>query len=249
VRLTGSRVLVTGATSGIGAATARVLATRGATLLLHGRDASALHAIGEELAASCRAAELTHSAEVRDLAEWAEHGGGVDVLVGNAGVGYAGELATMPLETIETLVAVNVTANLVLARSLLPGMLSRGSGALVFVGSLAGAMGVARESAYSATKAAVHTLASSLCSELAGTGVSVSVFVPGVVDTPFFSRRGTPYERDWPPPISAQAAAESLVRQLASGSAEAFAPRWLRLPARLRGAMPRLVERAQRLVG
>jgi short-subunit dehydrogenase len=249
VQLTGSRVLVTGATSGIGAATARALATRGATLLLHGRNASALHAIGDELGAACRIAELAHTAEVRDLAEWAEHGGGVDVLIGNAGAGYAGELATMPLETIETLVAVNVTANLLLARSLLPGMLSRGRGTLVFVGSVAGAMGVPREVAYSATKAAVHTLGESLRGEVAGTGVRVSVFVPGVVDTPFFSRRGTPYERGWPRAIPVDLAAHALVRAVASDRVETFAPRWLRFPARLRGGMPRLVEKAQRLVG
>jgi short-subunit dehydrogenase len=242
-------VLVTGATSGIGAASARALADRGATLLLHGRNPEALHAIGEELGAARRAADLSSVSEARALAGWAEDSGGVDVLIGNAGIGYAGDFAGMPLETIEALVALNVTANLVLARSLLPGMLARGSGMLVFVGSVAGAMGVPREAAYAATKAAVHTLGDSLRGELAGSGVTVSVFVPGVVDTPFFTRRGQPYERGWPRPIPAGTAAEALVRQVAAARAEAFAPRWLRFPARLRGAMPRVVEKAAQRFG
>jgi short-subunit dehydrogenase len=239
-------VLITGATSGIGAATARALAGRGATVLLHGRDPRALRVIGDELGAAWCSADLGRAAEARALAEWS---GSADVLIGNAGIGFAGEFAVMPSETIETLVAVNVTANLVLARALLPGMLRAGSGALVFVGSVAGAMAVPCEAAYSATKAALHTLASSLRGELAGTGVRVSVFVPGVVDTPFFARRGHPYERGWPRPIPASVAAESLVRQVSSGSPETFVPGWLRLPARLAGALPRVVERATQRFG
>lgn len=249
MQLKGRRVLVTGATSGIGSATASALADRGATLLLHGRNAHALRAVGEQLGAAYRAADLACLAEVRELAEWAQAGGSIDVLIANAGIGFAGEFATMPLETLEALVRVNVTANLVLARALLPGMLRAGSGRLVFVGSVAGAMAVPHEAAYSATKAAIHTLGESLRGEVAGTGVLVSVFVPGVVDTPFFRRRGKAYERRWPRPMPARAAADALLRQVSTGDPEAFAPRWLRFAARLHGAMPRVVERAAQRFG
>src|SRR6266545_384607 len=167
----------------------------------------------------------------------------VDLLVSNAGAGWAGDLAAMPLDLAERLVTLNLVAPVRLTRLLLPGMLERGGGHLVYVTSIAGATGVAREAVYAATKAGLGTFADSVREEVAGSGVTVSVVVPGVVDTPFFDRRGSAYDRSWPAPIPAQRVARALLRAISSDRAEVFAPAWIRLPARFKGAAPGLYRR------
>ncbi len=110
-------------------------------------------------------------------------------------------------------------------------------------------MAVEHEAVYSATKAAVNVLAASVRHEVAAHGVGVSVVVPGVVDTPFFARRGVPYTRRFPRPVPASAVAAGIVRAVDRGRTEVFVPRWLRLPARLRGAAPGLTDALQRRFG
>src|SRR6266511_1958023 len=166
-----------------------------------------------------------------------ERHGRVDLLVSNAGAGWAGDLAAMPLDLAERLVTLNLVAPVRLTRLLLPGMLERGGGHLVYVTSIAGATGVAREAVYAATKAGLGTFADSVREEVAGSGVTVSVVVPGVVDTPFFDRRGSAYDRSCPAPTRA------LLRAISSDRAEVFAPAWIRLPARFKGAAPGLYRR------
>jgi len=108
----------------------------------------------------------------------------VDVLVNNAGIGWAGPFAGMPDAVADELVAVNLRAPIELTRALLPGMCRR-SGHLVYVTSIAGRVGVAGESVYAASKAGLDVFAESLRLELAGQAVAVSVVVPAVVDTGF----------------------------------------------------------------
>jgi short-subunit dehydrogenase len=144
----------------------------------------------------------------------------------------------MPAEALDRLPAVNLCAPIALTRALLPGMQERGLGRLVFVTSIAGRLGVAGESVYAATKAGLDCFAESLRQELAGSAVTVGVVVPGVVDTPFFERRGAPYHRQRPRPISATVIAEAVVRCVETGAAEVYAPRWLRLPVAIRGVLP-----------
>src|SRR6266508_4366009 len=91
-----------------------------------------------------------------------ERHGRVDLLVSNAGAGWAGDLAAMPLDLAERLVTLNLVAPVRLTRLLLPGMLERGGGHLVYVTSIAGATGVAREAVYAATKAGLGTFADSV---------------------------------------------------------------------------------------
>jgi short-subunit dehydrogenase len=239
MRLEGSIALVTGASSGIGRAVAPLLAERGATLALAGRDQAALASIAERTGGQPLAADLAAPGGAEQLAELVlERWGRVDLLISNAGAGWAGELATMPLEVPERLIALNLLAPVRLTRLLLPGMLERGSGHLVYVTSIAGATGVAREAVYAATKAGLATFADSLREEVAGAGVTVSVVVPGVVDTPFFERRGSAYDRSWPAPIPAGRVARAVLRAVVDDRAEVFAPAWIRLPARLKGAGP-----------
>lgn len=244
MRLEGSIALVTGASSGIGRAVAPLLAERGATLALAGRDQAALASIAERTGGLPLAADLAAPGGAERLAELVlERWGRVDLLISNAGAGWAGELATMPLEVAERLIALNLLAPVRLTRLLLPGMLERGSGHLVYVTSIAGATGVAREAVYAATKAGLASFADSLREEVAGAGLTVSVVVPGVVDTPFFDRRGSAYDRSWPAPIPAERVARAVLRAVADDRAEVFAPAWIRLPARLKGAVPGLYRR------
>ena len=125
----------------------------------------------------------------------------------------------------------NLLAPVQLARLLLPGMAERRAGHLVFVSSIAGATGVRYEAVYAATKAGLNCLAESLRYEMTGNGVGVSVVLPGAVDTPFFSRRGRPYERRWPAPIATDQVARAIIGAVTQhGRAEVYVPGWLPLP-------------------
>jgi short-subunit dehydrogenase len=223
---------------------APLLARHGAHLALAGRDQQALAEIADLTGGEPLAAELAEPGGAERLADLAlERWGRVDLLVSNAGAGWAGDLAAMPLEIADRLIALNLVAPVRLTRLLLPGMLERGSGHLVYVSSIAGATGVAREAVYAATKAGLATFADSVREEVAGAGVTVSVVVPGVVDTPFFDRRGSAYDRSWPAPIPADRVARAILRAISSDRAEVFAPAWIRLPARFKGAVPGLYRR------
>lgn len=237
MRLDDARALVTGASSGIGAATVRQLTLAGARPLSVGRDERALS--GEHLVADLRDPDAP-----RSIADWA---GDVDLLVCNAGFGWAGPLDGLAPDAIAEMVTVNLTAHLVLARLLVPGMVARRRGHLVLVSSIAGCMGVADEAVYAATKAGLRTFADSV--RLAHREIGVTTVVPGVVDTPFFERRGTAYDRSRPKPVSADTVAAGLLDAVRRNRSEVFTPGWLRFPARLRGAAPGLVDRLQRRFG
>ncbi|WP_033289578.1 SDR family NAD(P)-dependent oxidoreductase [Amycolatopsis jejuensis] len=230
--------LVTGASSGIGAATARLLARSGIHVLLHGRDKDRLTALAAETGGTVVPADLAEPGAAAELATRAlEITGSVDLLVNNAGVGWAGPLPELSGERLRHLVAVNLTAPLELTRALLPSMLSQHSGQIVFVSSIAGRTGVAGEAVYAATKSGVDAFADSLRFELHGTGVTVGVVVPGVVRTEFFERRGRAYTRSTPRPVSAERVAAAVVRA-AGHPGDYYVPRWLRIPVALRGAVP-----------
>ena len=149
----------------------------------------------------------------------------------------------MDHDDIETLVTANLTAPIRLTRALLPAMVERRRGGLAYVTSIAGRTGVAGEAVYAATKAGLDGFAESLRLELRGTGIGVGVLVPGVVNTRFFERRGRPYGRSRPRPLDAGPVAAALVRIVESGDAEAYRPRWLRLPVAVRGAAPGVYRR------
>jgi short-subunit dehydrogenase len=140
----------------------------------------------------------------------------------------------------EELVRVNLLAPIRLAELLLPGMLERGAGHIVNVASIAGHVGVRHEAVYSATKAGLIVFSESLRYEVAGSGVGVTVVAPGVVDTAFFEREGRPYIRSFPRLIGAARVARAIVKAVERNRAEVFVPRWMAVPARLRGAIPGL---------
>jgi short-subunit dehydrogenase len=241
MEIRGAVALVTGASSGLGRATAELLAGGGATVLAHGRDEAALASLADLTGAVPLVEELAEPGAAGRLAAKALGvKGRVDLVVANAGTGYAGDVSTMDESTAGRLIAANLTAPIELTRALLPAMLDRGRGGLCYVGSIAGRTGVGGEAVYAATKAGLDTFAASLRQELTGTGIQVGVFVPGVIATAFFERRGRPYGRMAPRQLPVGSAAKALVGLIEAGAAERYLPRWLGLPVAIRFTAPAL---------
>src|SRR5580692_8612083 len=239
-RLTGLRAAITGGSSGIGAATARELAARGVRVAIAGRNAAALERVAADTNGSVVLGDLREpgcaqhiiDASVDDL-------GGLDILVSNAGIGWAGPFASMSDSDIDAVLDVNLRAAAHLARAAIPHLRS-GKGRLVFVGSIAGLVGVTGEAWYSATKAGLGCLAETLRAELRPAGIGVSLVSPGVVDTAYFERRKAPYRRRYPRLISAETAAAAVVNAIEHGRDDVVVPPWLSLPARVKVSFPGL---------
>jgi short-subunit dehydrogenase len=232
--------LVTGASSGIGTAVAERLAADGDwRLLLNGRDEDRLGQVATRTGGVPLAADLADPrARVRLAEDALVHSGRVDALVAGAGIGWAGPFAAMPPEDIDDVLAVNLNATLQLVRLLLPGMVDRRCGRVVLIGSVAGSVGVRGEAVYAAAKAGLTAFADSLRYELAQSGVRVSMVLPGAVDTPFFQRRGAPYRRERPRPVSAVRVADAVSGTLRTGRPNSYVPSWMAVPAWLHGTAP-----------
>jgi short-subunit dehydrogenase len=240
MRLVGAVALVTGASSGIGAATAAALARAGARLILTGRDEDRLASVAAQTGAIALSADLAEPDGPDQLIKSAlAEAGRIDVLICNAGAGWAGPIGDLSGSKATELIAVNLLAPVQLARLVAPGMAERGTGRLIFVSSIAGRTGVRNEAVYAATKAGVNYLAESLGYELAGTGAGVSLVLPGVVDTPFFRSRGRPYDRRLPAPIPPERVARAILQAAQRDLDVVFVPGWLRFPAWLHGTSPR----------
>ena len=139
MRLTDAVVLVTGASAGIGHAAAVRFATRGARVLVHGRDPERTQKVADEVRGRPLVADLASPSDRQRLAADAlDAFGRVDVLVNNAGFGYSGPVSAMPVDVIRRLIDVDLLAAIELTRSLLPGMVERNHGAICFVTSIAG---------------------------------------------------------------------------------------------------------------
>jgi|YNPBryunderm2012_1023409.scaffolds.fasta_scaffold04890_5 short-subunit dehydrogenase len=196
----GRRALVTGASSGIGAALAKQLAEQRAVLLLTGRDSGAL----EACAGGCRAAgakvttvagDLTDPAVVARLGEGAAALKGLDLLVHNAGVTMNALFTELELPVLRRVMEVNFFAAVALTKEVLPQLVAA-KGEITVISSLIGLVGVPTRTAYAASKHALHGFFSSLRVELRQAGVGVTLVCPGYVDTPMRSRAlkgdGTP---------------------------------------------------------
>jgi short-subunit dehydrogenase len=185
-------IAITGASAGIGRATALRLARDGAVVLLNARRADKL----EEVAAAIRAAggqavavpgDVTHEADMQALVDRAvERFGRLDVMLCNAGYGIAGSIDDISLAQMQSLMAVNYTGTFLAARAALPQFRKQGQGHVIMVSSIAGRRGVPYMGAYSATKFAQVGLAECMRGEFAGSNIHVSIVCPVSTDTEFF---------------------------------------------------------------
>jgi NAD(P)-dependent dehydrogenase (short-subunit alcohol dehydrogenase family) len=173
-------VLVTGGTSGIGRATAGLLARRGATVIISGRDESRGRAVADEIGGRFVRADLTSADDVRRLAAEA---GDVDVLVNNAGFWELAPTAQTSPAGFDTMIAVNLRAPFFLTAAVAPGMVARGRGAIVNVSTMVAARGMAGMAGYAASKAALEALTRSWAAEFGPAGVRVNAVALGPTNT------------------------------------------------------------------
>jgi len=220
-------VLITGASSGIGAALARRLAGPERRLTLLGRDAARLRAV----AAGCRGQVETISVDVVDAAamtaviDSAFATEPVDLVVANAGISGG---------DAQTLMAINVQGVVNTVEPAIPHWRARGRGQLALMSSLAGFRGLPNAPAYCASKAAVRLYGEGLRGKLGRIGIRVSVICPGFIDTPLTANNPFPM----PFMMTAEAAAERIVRGLAKNRARIAFPRRLYWPTLFGSLLP-----------
>lgn len=189
MQLHDKRVVLTGASSGIGREVAQLLAARGARLLLVGRRAEALQEVEKSIRAtggiaSCVVADLTSGDGPQAVVAEANRTlGGVDLLINNAGVSSFGAFADTDPAMIEMIYRTNIVAPALLTRALLPQMIAQGHGRIVNLGSIFGSLGFAWFAAYSSSKYALRGFSEALRRELHDTGVGVTYVAPRAVKT------------------------------------------------------------------
>jgi len=199
MRLKGAVVVITGASSGIGKASALAFAAKGARLALGARRLDRLNAVAKICLergspdVSVRRLDVGNSSDARAFVAAAlrDHER-IDVLVNNAGLGWMGRLHEMPEEKVEELLATNIRGVIATTQAALPAMLGKRRGVIINVSSVVGFRASPYSAVYSATKHAVVGLSHALRGELSGTGVKVCVVYPGVTKTEFFNSTEAP---------------------------------------------------------
>ncbi|TRD10567.1 SDR family NAD(P)-dependent oxidoreductase [Erythrobacter insulae] len=226
---TGKVIWITGASSGIGAALARDAASRGAHIVLSGRDEARL----AEVAADCGETliipfDVRDDAALADATAKAIHWkGGVDVAFANAGVSQRSRALKTDMQVYRDIIDIDLTAQIAFSQGLIGHMTERGSGALAFISSIAGKVGVPMRTAYSAVKFGLAGYGDALRGELSQTGVNVHVIYPGSVATDVArnamvadgSKRGVS-DRAIDEGIPAADAARKMLDEMAAGTRE-----------------------------
>jgi NADP-dependent 3-hydroxy acid dehydrogenase YdfG len=235
MEISGKVMIITGASSGIGAATARVAAEAGARLVLAARRKDRLEALAEELGALAMTTDMRDPEQIHRLVEAAvDRYGGVDVLINNAGQGLHVPLEEIRVEDLASIMQLNVYGALLAMQAVIPVMRSRGGGSIVNVSSGTTRMpSPAGASAYAATKAALNTLSQAARAELADDGIAVSTIYPFVTVSEFHDtlRAGSgPRPRPGLVPDTAERVADVILDLVRTGDAEAVL-----VPEHLRG--------------
>lgn len=232
-------ILITGASSGIGAALARLYALEGVGLALGGRDAGRLAAVADD----CRAAGAEVGEAIVDvtdsgaMASWIAEADGrrpIDLVIANAGISAGTADGLERPEQLRAIFAVNVDGAFNTVLPLLPAMCRRGRGQIALMSSLASFRGFPGASAYSASKAALRVWGEGLRGELSRTGITVSVVCPGFVVSPLTA--DNPYPM--PMLMPAEQAARIIRHGLAKGRARIAFPLPMYVAAWLLGALP-----------
>jgi short-subunit dehydrogenase len=226
----GKRVVITGASSGIGAALARRLAGHGAIVGLIARRSERL----AEVLADCRSSSADSTMWVADLAETAtvselasrawDELGGIDVLVNNAATPKRQAVDALDPAEVEHVMRVNFLAPMQLTLAVLPRMLERGHGVIVNVSSMGGRLGIIHEAAYCASKFALCGWSESMAVDLHGTGVCVKLIEPGPVDTEIWDRPGSEEPLYQGPKVPADEVADGIIAALDSDRFEHYLP-------------------------
>ncbi len=226
----GKRVLITGASSGLGAAMARQLAAQRAVVGLIARRRDRL----ADVLADCRrtspdsamwVADLGDTPAVGELALHAWDGlGGVDVLINNAAVPKRRPVTELRPDEVEDVMAVNFFAPMRLTLALLPRMLARGSGMIVNVSSVGGRLGIIHETAYCASKFALCGWSEAMAVDLHGSGISVKLIEPGPVDTEIWDHPGSEEPLYQGPKVAADEVAAGIIAALGSDGFEHYVP-------------------------
>jgi NAD(P)-dependent dehydrogenase (short-subunit alcohol dehydrogenase family) len=230
--LNGKKVLVTGASSGIGAGLAEACARAGATVGICARRADRLGEVLER----CRqhappsrmwVVDLADLAAVDQLAETARTElGGIDVLVNNAGIPKRRHVTRLDAATVDAVMRINYSSPVRLTLALLPHMLERGEGRIVNISSVAATLSSPGESAYAASKAALAVFSETMAVDLWDTGIKVTVVYPGVVDTELFTLPDNdPFTADVEA-ITVDEAVSAILAGLAAGNSQVYVPDW-----------------------
>ena len=241
------RVLLTGASGGIGQAIARAFAARGASLILTGRRLDTLTALAEDVSGLALDCDLASREDVdRLLAEV----GRVDILVANAAHPASGVFTEFDQQQIDRMLEVNLRAPIALARELAPAMAERGHGHLVFVSSLAGKVASPASAVYSATKFGLRGFGLGAREDLRASGVGVSVVLPGFIrEAGMFAEAQVELPRGIGTRTPDQVA-EAVVRAVEHNRGEVeVAPLGLRLAASLATVAPELAAKVSRRIG
>lgn len=236
----GEVAIVTGASGGIGSATARELARQGAKVVLAARRADQMEALARDLVDAGGEAlviqtDVTDRTQLEQLVTaTVEHFGRVDILVNNAGIGAPRPMVKLSLDFIDELLAVDLVAPAELTRLVLPGMLERKHGAIISIASVAGHIGL--DPLYSGAKYGLRGFSLGLRRQIRGSGVSVSVISPGFIRTTM--TRGVRAPMPGPDLI-----ARTVARLVRHPKGEVVIPRYYRIPIWVDRHAPWIVDR------
>jgi 3-oxoacyl-[acyl-carrier protein] reductase len=244
----GTRVLITGASRGLGRAMAEAFAWRGAVLGLVARSEPDLHELVDELPGADHKILIADVGDRRQMASAVEAFGDIDVLVANAGVARYLNFADLPLEEAERMTQVNWLGTLYTVKPALPRMIERGGGSVVIVSSGAGLRAFPQASIYGATKAAQLAFGRALQHELDGTGVTVTLVMPGELQTHLHDhqRDELPEWRQDKYAMPARPLAERVVEAVEKDVPELYYPRSVKALRLFQGVSPGLADRLLR---
>ena len=243
--------VVTGGSSGIGAAIARTLAGRGWQLVLLARGEERLAEVAGELGAEQEVCDVADRAEVeRVAAAVRERHPAIRLLVNNAGIPGGGGFLDLEPKQIEELVRTNYLGSVWCLRAFLPALEAGAPADLVNIASVAGTIAAGHSGPYSASKHAQLAFSRSVGVELAGSGVMVHTVIPGLIDTPGFPNRSRFRTRLLQGLVAdPELVADQVVRGIERNRLEQFVPRWYRPAAIVQAAAPGLLARAARASG
>ncbi len=234
----GKVAVITGASSGIGEAVARLLSEKGARVVLAARSFDKLKALGKELPGSFAIkTDMTKEEDIKDLVKKTiEHFGTVDILVNNAGRGYDAFIEEIDLTTFKNLLSLDLEGPLIAIQQVLPFMKKQKSGAIVNVSSGTALMSLPGMGGYSSIKRALAGISMTANEELKNDGISVSVIYPYITDTNFEEntikskkvREQAQEDGDWDPKIDPpDLVAQKILEAIETGKPVVYAHDWM----------------------